>query len=172
MNDLIEVFKNHFSKKADYIKIIRDLKHQRENWFLVEIIKSLEDNKIKLIDQYSYGGVKGKIDIFIEHNNQNYFIELKHYVVEDRSQPYPLRSYLKKGNKQYYENDLIKLGAIAKKGNANEKPIFLIFLTGSINKDDKIEVAKFMERQKINDIYLTFNYESLSDDLTILWFDF
>jgi len=172
MQELIKLFKNHFSKKGDYIKTIRDLKHQRENWFLVEIIKSLEDNKIPLTDQYSYDGVKGKIDIFIEHNNEKYFIELKHYVDEDKAQPYPLRTYLKKGNKQYYENDLIKLSAIAKKGNANEKPIFLIFLTGSIDDKDKDEVVKFLERQKIQDINLNFNYESLSVDLTILWFDF
>ena len=69
MRELIDIFKKHFSDKVDYIKIIRKLKHQRENWFLVEIIKSLTDRNVSFQDQPSYNGINGRLDISINYNN-------------------------------------------------------------------------------------------------------
>ena len=169
LEKLIEIFTNHFATKSEYIKIIRKYKHQRENWFLVEIIKSLTEKKIEIRDQISYNGIKGKLDISIEYENIQYLIELKHYVDEDIAGSYPLRTYLKPGNKQYYANDLRKLSEIAQLNNSKVKPIFLIFLTGKIDDLDINEVKAFIYRH--NNINLNFNHKEVSNDLTVIWFN-
>lgn len=51
MKEIVKILSKHFLNKGPYIKLIRKEKHQRENWFLVEIIKALSDNSICHEDQ-------------------------------------------------------------------------------------------------------------------------
>ena len=130
--------------KREYLSLFFDLQMQIERWFTGELIKYINDRYfimgIENREVSPPNDKRKKVDLKIELNNEDYWIELKHIFVGcQRGNKFDLKPYFYNGDKSSnIANDIEKLWDIAEMLDKKiQKKFILVFLSANKSLDER-----------------------------------
>lgn len=151
MKDIIEKhFLPFFNLQTDFITTSYKYNSRKEDWFLLNILKLLDDLKsLNIIDDIEIE--KDEIDLLLKYKHKKIYCELKNWLdkqkdKKNKSKAYRLSTYLSPKSKEW-KKDFAKL---LSKNQENVELYFIIFYCADKydSKDDIIKSIKdFIDRE-------------------------